>query len=173
MPDFFGKLKSGAEKVAFEADKMARVNKAQGELNQLKRQIEAQYTKLGEMTYRKIVNQEAESPEVSGICQNITDLQQQATVKSEEVQRINAEQYTAPGAQAPAPAPQPVQPAPAGATLTPESSASVQSPAAATTPETAQVPMAANQAQTRTCPNCGKEMAASVKFCPDCGTKMS
>ena len=48
MPDLFGKLKGGAEKVAFEADKLARVNKAQGEVNQIKKQMDTLYVQLGE-----------------------------------------------------------------------------------------------------------------------------
>jgi hypothetical protein len=51
MSDFFGKLKSGAEKVAFEAEKMNRLNRAKGELEKIKNQIQAQYAKLGEMYY--------------------------------------------------------------------------------------------------------------------------
>jgi hypothetical protein len=49
MSDFFGKLKSGAGKVAFEADKMNRLNRAKGDLEKSKNQIQAQYMKLGEM----------------------------------------------------------------------------------------------------------------------------
>jgi hypothetical protein len=36
MSDFFGKLKSGAGKVAFEAEKMNRLNRAKGELEKIK-----------------------------------------------------------------------------------------------------------------------------------------
>ncbi len=143
MSDFFGKLKSGAGKVAFEAEKLARVNKAQGELGQLKRQVEAGFTKLGELYYHQYRYPGAGTPAFEDLCRQIEELEKQIEAKNIEIQQINAETYGAP-------APQPV-PAPA--------------PAAPAAPA-AEVP------QTKVCPNCSREMAASVKFCPDCGTKM-
>jgi hypothetical protein len=156
MSDFFGKLKSGAGKVAFEADKMAKVNRAQSELAKLKQQVDSLFSKLGEVTYQQYVNPGAETPDIAGMCQNITEMQRQIGLKNEEIQRINADTYSPQGAAAASSAPpvpvqnppEPVNPAPTQAS----------SPAA---------PMA----QTKFCPNCGKEMALAVKFCPDCGTK--
>jgi hypothetical protein len=103
MPDFFGKLKSGAEKVAFEADKMARLNHAQGEVGKVKRQIEAQYIKLGQLVYQQHTNQEAEGPEINEICQTITDLEKELAEKQAVVQRIDAETFSEQGDQKPAP----------------------------------------------------------------------
>ena len=57
MPDLFGKIKTGANKVAFEADKLARLNRAQGEADKLKNQINSQYLKLGETVYEKFSKQ--------------------------------------------------------------------------------------------------------------------
>lgn len=148
MSDFFGKLKSGAGKVAFEADKMARLNRAQNEQGQLKKQIEAQYMRLGEMVYHQYPNQAPEDPAMAEICQNVVELEKQVSAKGEEIQRINAESFSQ---GAPAPAPQSA-PAPAPPPVAVE---------------------AAPAAQTKFCTNCGREMAASVKFCPDCGTKMA
>jgi len=42
MPGFLDKLKSGADKAAFEADRLRRVSQAQSALNQLKRDVDAQ-----------------------------------------------------------------------------------------------------------------------------------
>jgi hypothetical protein len=155
MSDFFGKLKSGAGKVAFEADKMGRLNKAQGEVDKLKRQIEAQYSKLGELYYHRFVNQEGETPVFAEICGQIADFERQMALKNEDVHRINAETYTPAGTVAaapPPPAPLPSMPVP--------------------TPAPVEEAVAAQEApQTKFCTNCGKEMAATVKFCPDCGTK--
>lgn len=150
MSDFFGKLKSGAGKVAFEAEKMARLNKAQGELNQIKRQIDTNYTKLGEMYYRSVVAQEAMSPAAEDLCRQIVELERQLALKNEEVAHINAEQF---GAPAPAAAAPPAQAAPL--------------PPADPTPAPAPAPSG-----TKFCSNCGKEIPAAVKFCPDCGSKV-
>lgn len=153
MPDFFGKLKSGAEKVAFEADKMARLNHAQGEVGKVKRQIEAQYMKLGQLVYQQHTNQEAESPEINEICQNITELEKELVEKQAVVQRIDAETFSEQGDQTPAPAAEetPAEETPSGA--------STGSTQAATS-------------ETKFCTNCGKEMPVTTKFCPECGQKM-
>jgi septal ring factor EnvC (AmiA/AmiB activator) len=146
MPDFLGKLKSGANKVAFEADKMARTNRAQGEADKLKLQINSQYTKLGEAIYQKFSNQEAIDPALVEACEAITQLQQQVEAKNEEVAKIKAETF---GAAAPA-----AEAAPAAAEAAAESAA----------PEA--VP------QSKHCPNCGKAVDGDEKFCKECGTKL-
>ena len=157
MPDFFGKLKSGAEKVAFEADKMARLNHAQGEVGKVKRQIEAQYIKLGQLVYQQHTNQEAESPDINEICQAITDLEKDLAEKQAVVQRIDAETFSEQGDQKPAPETQ-ADPAEASVDEAPSVSETESAPAAAS--------------DTKFCTNCGKEMPATTKFCPECGQKM-
>ncbi len=154
MPDLFGKLKGGAEKVAFEAEKMARLNKARGEADQVKRQIESLYTKLGEMYYQQFAHPAPESPAYNEVCQNIAELESKLDEKQAEVQRINAESFGA----------QPGQPAAA----VPEAAAEVSTPAASAS-------VAAPEAapQTRFCPNCGQELTTAVKFCTNCGAKLA
>jgi len=149
MSDFFGKLKSGAEKVAFEAEKMNKQNRAKGELEKIKSQIQAQFVKLGEMVYTQGASMSVADPAYNEIFQSITDLEHQVDSKNEEIQRINAETFVAPGTQ---PAPQvvaaPVAPAPVPSTPAQAASAS------------------------KFCPNCGKENLATAKFCTDCGTSL-
>ena len=150
MSDFFGKLKSGAEKVAFEAEKMNKQNRAKGELEKIKSQIQSQFAKLGEMIYTQRASMGAADPAFNDIFQSITDLEHQVDAKNEEIQRINAETFGVPGTQ---PAPQavvaPAAPAPMPSTPAP-------------TPVSA----------TKFCPNCGKENLATAKFCTDCGTSL-
>ncbi len=142
MSTFFGKLKTGANKVAFEAEKLTRVNKAQGEADKIKFQITSQYTKLGELIYEKFSKQEAIDPALAETCQAIAQMHQQFGLKNDEVAKIKAEVFN-PASDAPAPAPAaaaPVAPAP--------------------------------QPEVKRCPNCGKEVGAEEKFCKDCGTKL-
>jgi hypothetical protein len=146
MSDFFGKLKSGTEKVAFEAEKMMRLNKAKGELDRVKSLIQGQYARLGELYYTQRGTTGISGAAFDEICQAISDLGAQVDARNAEVQKINAEVYGVAGAQ-----PAPVQ--------TPPPAPVVQSPTVAPTAETA----------TKFCPNCGKELAVTVKFCPDCG----
>jgi hypothetical protein len=155
MTDFFGRLKSGAGKVAFEAEKMARVNRAQGELAKIKSQIEEQFHKLGQLYYSQQANLDAAAPAFAEICQVVAGLEEQASHKEEEIHQINAETYNPQGATpSPMPAATPAQ-------FTPM-------PAMGNT-----MPSAPAALQTKACPSCGREMAVTVKFCPDCGTKTS
>jgi septal ring factor EnvC (AmiA/AmiB activator) len=153
MPDFFGKLKSGAEKVAFEADKIARLNHAQGEVGKVKRQIEAQYIKLGQLVYQQHTSQEAESPEINEICQSISELEQELAEKQDIVKHIDAETFSEQDNQKPASAVEetPAEEAPSGPSSEPEQAAA---------------------SETKFCTNCGKEMPVTTKFCPECGQKM-
>jgi hypothetical protein len=150
MPDLFGKLKSGANKVAFEADKLARVNRAQGEAEKLKGQINGQFLKLGETVYQKFTKQEAIDPALVEACQAIAQIQEQVGLKNEEIAKIKAETFSATPAAA-APTPAQTAAAPEAAPVTPAPQA---------------------QPEAKHCPNCGKEVQADEKFCRDCGTKL-
>lgn len=156
MSDFFGKLKSGAGKVAFEAEKMNRLNRAKGELEKVKTQIQAQYLKLGEMYYTQRATTGVTDSAYDEICQAIMDLEHQVEAKNEDIQHINAEVYAPQVAQPPA------QPAPAPA----------QTPATPTPTQTTPTSTPVAAATSKFCPNCGKEMPLETKFCPDCGTKV-
>ncbi len=157
MSDFFGKLKSGAGKVAFEADKMSRVSRANGEMEKIKSLIQAQYNKLGQLYYTQRGTVGVTGSAYDEICQEIENLEHQVESKSEEIQRINADVYTPQGTQTTAqPAAVPVQ-TPTAPISTPSTSPSGSVAAAATT---------------KFCPNCGTEMPVATKFCPNCGTKV-
>jgi NADH pyrophosphatase NudC (nudix superfamily) len=93
MSDIFSKIRSGAGKVAFEADKVAHVKRIELDIGQLKRQVEGHYQRLGEVTYLALVNKEPEKPEVAEIYAKITDLVQRIAVKEEEIKKINAGTY--------------------------------------------------------------------------------
>ena len=157
MNDFFGKIKSGAGKMTFEADKMGRLNRAKSDLDKIKNQIQAEYLKLGEMYFKQRGTTGVTGQAYDEICQAIVELEHQFESKNEDIQRINAEIYTP---QAIQPLPQPVsEPAQSPSTPTPTQP----TPPSAPAPDTA---------TTKFCPNCGKEMPVAVKFCPDCGTKV-
>lgn len=145
MSDFFGKLKSGANKVAFEADKLARTNRAQGEADKLKSQINSQFAKLGETVYQKFSNQEVIDPSLAEVCQTLAQLHQQVVLKNEEIAKIKAETF---GATPAVPAQAPTAAAPAAA------------------------PASQTQVEVKRCTNCGREVQPGEKFCKDCGTKL-
>lgn len=157
MSDFFGKLKSGAGKVAFEAEKMNRLNRAKGELEKIKGQIQAQFAKLGQMYYTQRETSGVTGPGFDEICLAVKDLEQQVVSKNDEIQRINADVYAPQGAQ---PAAQPVP--------SPTTGAPVPAPSQAMSPAAA-APAAVTS---KFCPNCGTQIPPDTKFCPNCGTKV-
>jgi hypothetical protein len=93
---FFDKVKSGAGKVAFEADKVADAKKVEMDIGGLRKQINEIYTTLGEMSYRRYVATNQETPEFLEVCQRILAVDQKITLKQEELKQINARIWQAP-----------------------------------------------------------------------------
>jgi len=162
MSGFFDKVKSGAGKVAFEADKAADAKKVQFDIGGYKKQIEQQYTKIGEMTYRRYAATGQEAPEFVEVCQAIIAIEQKIAAKEEELRQINARVW-----QAPAPATQSYSAPPQSYSPPPSYSAPPQ--AQQYTPPPPPPPATGGQ---KFCPNCGAP-AGDSKFCSNCGTKIA
>ena len=116
MSDFFGKIKSGAGKVAFEAEKMNRLNKAKGELEHLKKQVEELYTKLGQLYYNQHHTLGVIGPAFDQECADIDGLEKQIDDQTAEIEHITNDVYTQstvtqPPAAQPAPEAAPAAPA--------------------------------------------------------------
>jgi small-conductance mechanosensitive channel len=101
MSDILGKLKSGAQKIAKDADKTVDIKRIEIQIGSIKKQMEDQYQILGQMTYDSNIKKETESPEAAGIIAKITELKQQIVAKEEEIKNIKEEkvvsQTAAPG----------------------------------------------------------------------------
>jgi hypothetical protein len=93
LSDIFGKLRTGASKAAFDADKMVRVRKAEGDIAQIKKQIDSFQERLGEITYLSYIHKEPQSQDAIDYCEKITALEQQVLVKQEEIKNIQAEVF--------------------------------------------------------------------------------
>lgn len=150
MNNFFGKLKDGAEKVAFEAEKLNKITRAKFDLENVKNQIQTQYLKLGEMYYTQRATAGVSGQAYDEICQAIADLEHQVQSKNEEIQRLNTETYVSEVTQ--------MTPPPVSGSTTPNAP---QNAIPSTPPPTA--------GTTKFCSNCGKEIPVTVKFCPECG----
>jgi hypothetical protein len=152
MSDLFGKLKAGAGKVAFEADKMAKTQRMKSELDQLTHNLEALYSGLGKAIYAQATTGEPVSVEEWRV--KIDEQKLRVQAKEKELQAVNAETYQQPGAPPP-PRPAPTAPPPPPEPVVPPPPA----------PEDlAPAP--------RFCPNCGAQVSAATKFCTECGTRM-
>lgn len=152
---FFDKVKSGAGKVAFEADKVADAKKVELDIGGLKKQIDVIYTKLGEMSYRRYVATNQEAPEFAEVCQQIVALDQKLEAKQKELKQINARVWQAPQ-------PQPTYSAPP-TTYAPPPQQQYNAPP----------PQPPQQQAGKFCPSCGSALGDTTKFCSNCGSKIA
>jgi hypothetical protein len=97
MSDILGKLKSGAGKVAKEADKTAHIKRIEMQIGSIKKQVEDQYQTLGQKTYDSNINK-SENPDAAGVIAKITELKQQIAAKEEEIKNIKEDKVVPPAA---------------------------------------------------------------------------
>ena len=71
MSDLVNRLKSGANKVATEAEKAARVTKAQAEVAALKHRLDGVYSDLGRVVYSLRQKKEGNPAAIEELCQKI------------------------------------------------------------------------------------------------------
>jgi hypothetical protein len=88
MSDILGKIKSGAGKVAKEADKAVDIRKIEMAIGGMKKEIEANYHTLGQMTYDSSIKNEPAGPEAANIIAKITDLYNQIAAREKDIQDI-------------------------------------------------------------------------------------
>ena len=148
MPGLFDRIKSGADKAAFEADRLRRQSQAQGALNKVKNDLNAQTAGIGQKVLALYDAGALAQPELLELCQQLDTLRQQIAGQEAEVERIKQEKP--PEAEAPAPAPGPAPMA-----------------APAPTPRPAPAPTPAPAA--KFCPHCGATVTGGGRFCPECG----
>ena len=157
MPGFLDKIKSGADKAAFEADRLVRVNQAQGAVRTAQRDLESETVALGREVMILYEAGTLAQPELLDMCRRIDGLRQQVATLEAEVERIRQEKA-------------PLLPMPSDV----EAAASM-APPAAVTPEPPAAPLsppAVPAAQARACPKCGSPLRAGIRFCPECGTRV-
>jgi hypothetical protein len=150
VPSFFDKVKSGAEKAAFEADRLRRVNQAQGVLKGLQRDLDALVAGWGPQVLALFDAGSLTQPELLEAGPKIVELRQKIADQETEIARIKEEKPPEPEVVAPPAALPPVEQA--------EAAAPAASPAA--------------PVRGRFCANCGAALPAGVKFCMECGTKV-
>ena len=98
MSEIFGKIKSGAGKVAKEADKTAHIKRIEMQIGSIKKQIEVQYHILGEMTYESKEKNEPENPGAQSIVTKINELKQLIVAKEQEIKDIKEDKVVTPTA---------------------------------------------------------------------------
>jgi hypothetical protein len=151
MPGFFDRLKSGADKAAFEADRLLRLNRAESAVRAAQRELDAEILELGRQALALYDAGTLAQPELQDVCLKVDAKRQEIAVKEAEVERIREEKPPESGAPADEQPPEP-------AYSPPEPEAPPEPPA----------PVVGG----RTCPNCGAALPDDVRFCPECGAKV-
>ncbi len=152
------RFKQGVDSAKFKADQLMRVNRVQGEIGNLNREISTLRDKIASVTLELHKAGRLPLPELEELCVSIDRLNAQIVEKEAQIASIRAEvPPQAPGVAPAAPAP---EPAPAASP----------SPVAAEAPAEAPVAPAAG---VRKCASCGAELSAKVSFCPNCGQRVA
>jgi regulator of replication initiation timing len=88
MSDILKKIKSEAGKVAKGADKAVDIKRIEMQIGSIKKKVEEEYQKLGQMTYETTVLNNPENPELAEVLAKITELITQIEEKEEEIKVI-------------------------------------------------------------------------------------
>lgn len=104
MDDFLGKLKSGADKLAFEAEKLGKQAEAKADMESLRFSLQSKYAELGRLYYNQRASGGAADPAVEALCKEIAEMEAKVAARNEEIQHISKETYAEPAAAATAPA---------------------------------------------------------------------
>ena len=91
MPSFLDRMKSGAEKAAFEAERLVRVNQAKSVLRGLQRDLEAQVANMGQQALELHDTGRLTQPELLAVCASIEELRGKIQAQEAEVERIQQE----------------------------------------------------------------------------------
>ncbi|MBN1260624.1 MAG: zinc ribbon domain-containing protein [Anaerolineae bacterium] len=158
MSDFFRRIKSSAGQVAFEAEKLRRVNRVQSIVKSLEAEVAKAIQHAGHIAFQLFQQSEITQPELLEICGHIAMLQAQIQARNSEIEHIREEEYIEPVQQ-----PQLGRLCPNGHGELPAQAqfCPVCGAQAVMMPPIAAGPLI--------CPSCGATVSSESRFCPDCG----
>lgn len=100
MDDFLGKLKSGADKLAFEAEKLGKQAEAKADVESLRFSLQSKYAELGRLYYSQRNGGAASESAVDALCKEIAEMEAKVAARNAEIQHISSEVYVEPAAAA-------------------------------------------------------------------------
>jgi predicted amidophosphoribosyltransferase len=186
MPTLLDSMRQTRDKTALEADKMIRIRREQGAIDQLRRDIAATEVELSKAALAAYRAGELTHPTVVQICQQIDALETQISQREARIEQIRQEQIATPppqpgracsrcGTEVPAAAafcPGCGAPAPKVAPIELCARCGVQLPTSASFCPTCGTPRALRP-QPRRCAKCGAELPDAAAFCLECGTRVA
>ena len=191
MPSLVDSMRLKADQATLEADKMIRIRREQGAIDQLRRDIKAQLDALSQAALTAYRAGEIAHPQLVSIGQQVDALNEQIGQREGRIEQIRAEKLATPlvvplAVQAGVPCPSCKRLIPDGAAFCPVCGYKIPKapPAEATCPACGSPMPAAAQfcpgcgahkaqaPQTIRCTGCGVELPATAIFCPDCGARV-
>lgn len=193
---FLKQIRSKADQVTLEADKMLRINRKQSEIGQMRKQIEQVISQLGQAAYKLHTQGSALPADLSGPCNQIDTLNAHIKQAEQEIERIRLETLPdfdlptgtrclscglgipdvaafCPNCGSPRPKPEPGlicascgNPMPPGTRFCANCGQQVAAPDTGTEPSSD----AEVSPATAVCTGCQAEIPAQAMFCPFCGT---
>jgi hypothetical protein len=150
MPSFLEKMKSGAERATFEADRLRRLTQAKSALKALEEDLEKQTIAIGQQVLALYDEGCLTQPELLTSCSAIDTLRQKINAQETEVERVQQEN-------------------PATEPIVEQEWSSETPPLAPAGPQKAAVESMPGSI----CVKCHGPLAADARFCPECGTPVA
>jgi hypothetical protein len=144
-------ISQGVDRAKFEADKFQKTTRLQNEINELKRQIDANRMEFGDRAIQLFRAGQIQSATLGEILKAMDALQGSITLKEEELKASQNEVFVEP---------------------TPAAGMPAQNVPIVSEPSTQARPQAAAPAGMKFCPNCQFQMPTSAMFCPNCGARL-
>jgi len=187
VPSLVDSMRLKADQAALEADKLIRIRREQGAIDQLRRDIKMQLDALGQAALTAYHAGQIAHPQLMSICRQVDALNEQIGQREVRIEQIRAEKLaTPPIAQTGVPCPSCRQLIPEGAAFCPvcgykilkaQPAEAICAACGSSISAAAQFcpSCGARKAQappTIRCTGCGAELPATAVFCPDCGARV-
>ncbi len=145
-------ISQGVDRAKFEADKFQKTTRLQNEINELKRQIDANRMEFGDRAIQLFRVGQIQSATLGEILKAMDALQGSITLKEEELKASQTDVFVEP---------------------TPTIGMPAQNVPITSEPSTQERPQAvAAPGGMKFCPNCQFQMPTSAMFCPNCGARL-
>ncbi|MCU0491137.1 MAG: zinc ribbon domain-containing protein [Chloroflexaceae bacterium] len=163
-------ISQGVDRAKFEADKFQRTTRIQGEVNDVRRQMDEKMIEMGQRAYDLHRAGQINAPTIAALAQTIDQLRSSLVVKEEELKQAQSDNY--------------IEPSPSYSSSsqsvpidygTPSSSSSSASTTPPPPPPSGSLFGSSGSVQAtpgmKTCRQCGFQMPGTAVFCPNCGTR--
>lgn len=147
-------ISQGMDRAKFEAEKFQKTSQLQGEVYNLKKQLDSKLIELGQRAYDLQRAGQINIPSVADMARVIDQVRAEMIGKEEELKAAQAETFEGP----PSAPVSPAQSVPIG-----DDDTSTQE---------AQSPPPSATAGSKTCPACSFQMPLHAVFCPNCGFRV-